>query len=393
MKKSSFCTTSGHYEQSSPSCARTKFHFVNPRSGFTLIELMISLALGLIVVAAATLLFLTGQRSVAMQQGVAELQDNANFGLNYITKDIRLSNLNTKKAQINDQTLYGGIVLTSAASADVVTDGSIKKPNIPTLIALAPALLSQSDDRLSVVGTGDQWTGISNVKDLANTDLRSDQLVVQYLPQYTVNGTNYDGGFDCEGNAIRFPKTENLRIYVQRYFLRTDSNAGTNETSPLALACDAGYYAIGEFHAADPTATPPKPATIPLNPPNEITGLGGGGEIIVKRVDQFRVLLGVEGPVTDTSTSTPVTSIKRNYVSIKDYMAMTVPRPRILSVQLGMLVRSTQTVGAEVAVNANQQFTVLDQTVKVKTTSNDPKYIRQVISQTVALRNALGERE
>lgn len=56
----------------------------NKQQGFTLVELIISLALGLMVVAAAILLFLTGQKSVAMQKGVAELQDNANFGLNYI---------------------------------------------------------------------------------------------------------------------------------------------------------------------------------------------------------------------------------------------------------------------------------------------------------------------
>jgi type IV pilus assembly protein PilW len=87
-----------------------------------------------------------------------------------------------------------------------------------------------------------------------------------------------------------------------------------------------------------------------------------------------------------------VTNIIHQYVSIKDYMALTAPRPRILSLQVGMLVRSTQSVGAESAVKSDQEFTVLDQTVKVRT-STDPKYIRQVVSQTVALRNALGERE
>ncbi|ERQ00136.1 hypothetical protein Q674_03200 [Acinetobacter sp. COS3] len=366
----------------------------NKQSGFTLIELMISLTLGLIITAAAILLFITGQRSAAMQQGVAELQDNANFGLNYITKDIRMSNLNTKKAEINDETLYGGIVLTSGDSADVVTDSTTspvtKKPNIPVEISLAPELLSQSDDRLIAVGTGNQWTGISNVEDTSGTELRSDQLVVQYLPQYTINGTNYDGGFDCEGNSILFPKTENLRIYVQRYYLKTDTNAGTNEESPLALACDAGYYAIGDFHSADTSVTPPIAATIPATAPTAITNFGDAGEIIVKRVDQFRVLLGVQSDVA-AAASTPA-STTYQYLSIKDYMALTAPRPRILSIQLGMLVRSTQSVGNESAVKADQEFTVLDQIVKVKA-STDPKYIRQVVSQTVALRNALGERE
>lgn len=363
------------------------------QTGFTLIELMISLVLGLIITAAAVLLFITGQRSAAMQRGVAELQDNANFGLNYITKDIRMSNLNTTKAEINDGTLYGGVVLTTGVSDDVETDSSSTiKPTIPSQIVLAETLVSQSDDRLATVGTGNTWTGSSNVEDASGTALRSDQLVVQYLPQYTINGTNYDGGFDCEGNQILFPVTENLRVYVQRYFLRTDDNSSNSESSPLALACDAGYYAIGTFHAADPTATPPQEATIPATAPTIITGLGGAGQIIVKRVDQFRVLLGIQDSETDVSASTPVTNITHQYVSIKDYMALTAPRPRILSIQLGMLVRSTQPVGTESVVKADQEFTVLDQVVKVKA-STDPKYIRQVVSQTVALRNALGERE
>lgn len=356
----------------------------NKQTGFTLIELMISLTLGLIVTAAAVLLFITGQRSVAMQKGVAELQDNANFGLNYITKDIRLTNLNTKTAAINDQTLYGGVVLTSNASADAVTNTAVtpnvKKPTLPTTVVVDNTLLSQSSGRAGVtVGTSPQWTGASNAEDTAGTALTSDQLVIQFLPQYTVDdkGTplvatddELVGGFDCEGAEIRYLKSAGLRMYVQRYFLRADTNSASNESSPLALACDAGYY--------------------PINAPTAITNFGDAGEIIMKRVDHFRVLLGVQSDVA-AAASTPA-STAHQYVSIKDYMAMTAPRPRILSIQLGTLVRSTQSVGAEAAVKADQQFTVLDQTVKLKT-STDPKYIRQVVSQTVALRNALGERE
>lgn len=348
----------------------------NKQVGFTLIELMISLALGLIVVAAAILLFLTGQKSVAMQKGVAELQDNANFGLNYITKDIRLTNLNIKDAAINDRTLYGGIVLTSAASSfvDTSTDATgvvIKYPNLPPSIigsSSADALLTQSNG-ITAVGSGNVWTGVSNVSDSGGTALNSDQLVIQYLPQYTLDtkGTSdesddqYVGGFDCEGNELRFAKASGLQMVVQRYFLRSDNNKASNESSPLALACDAGYY--------------------PISTPTAIVNYGGAGEIIMKRVDHFRVLLGVQ-----------FANGSHRYMPISAYMALASPRPRILAVQLGALVRSTQAMGADSTIKSDQNFQVLDQTVKVKT-STDPKYIRQVVSQTIALRNALGERE
>ena len=321
----------------------------NKQLGFTLIELMISLALGLIVVAAAILLFLTGQKSVAMQKGVAELQDNANFGLNYITKDIRLTNLNVRSAAINDQTTYGGIVLT--------TSNTESKSNVYlTGTALDADFISKNNLTSNVVNSSD-------------TAVNSDQLVIQYLPQYTLDdkgtaSTTDDelvGGFDCEGTELRFNKASTgLQVVVQRYFLRADSNKATNESSALALACDAGHYA--------------------LETPAAISSYGDAGEIIMKRVDHFRVLLGVEA------------NGMHRYMPVSSYMALTAPRPRILSVQLGALVRSTQPLGNDAIIKSNQTFQVLDQTVKVKA-STDPKYIRQVVSQTIALRNALGERE
>ena len=324
-----------------PSCA----------SGFTLVELLISQALGLIVVAAAVLLFLTGQKSIAMQKGVAELQDNANFGLNYITQDLRLTNLNTKSAVINDQTAFGGVVLSSSNTEP--------KSNVYLSdAALSVNLISKNNLK-------------SNVVNSRNATVGSDQLVIQYLPQYHLEGNDLVGGFDCEGTELRFNRaTQGLQVVVQRYFLRADNHKTSNESSALALACDAGHYS--------------------LETPNAIVGYGGTGEIIMKRVDHFRVLLGVQSDVA-AAASTPA-STTHQYVSIKDYMGMTAPRPRILSIQLGALVRSTQSVGAESAVRADQQFQILDQTVKLKT-STDPKYIRQVVSQTIALRNALGERE
>ncbi|MDU5498181.1 MAG: pilus assembly protein PilW, partial [Acinetobacter baumannii] len=50
-------------------------------------------------------------------------------------------------------------------------------------------------------------------------------------------------------------------------------------------------------------------------------------------------------------------------------------------------------VGQEIAIKDDQQFSVLDQTITVKKPENSTKkYVRQVISQTIALRNVIGER-
>ncbi len=298
------------------------------QKGFTLIELMIALALGLIVVAAAAMLFLTGVKSSQVQQGMADLQDNANFGLNYITQDLRLANLNTVEAAMNDVLLHGGVVLSQS--------------NLPTRIQadVDDVLLSRSNG--DAVGSDNEWTGASNVTQ------NSDQLVIQYKPAQT-------GGFDCEGREI----TTVDRIVIQRYFLRIDANAGAGEGNPLALACDAGDY-----------------------DDNDLTRYGDAGEIIMKRVDHFRVLLNVSNAAGN-----------RRYIGIHEYMALTGTKPRILGVSLGVLARSGQSTGQEASTAQNNAFVVLDQDVAIGENGNPQGFIRQVVTQEVAIRNALGERE
>ena len=289
------------------------------QQGYTLIELIIALALGLIIIAAAVLLLLTGMRSNAMQQGVSDLQDDANFGLNYITQDVRLANLKTITAKMDDQLLMGGVVL------------SIH--NIPTKFnALSPTLLSTG-------GSG-----------LSNVEQHSDQLVIQYRPMAT-------GGFDCQGRRI----DDTTYTIIQRYFLRQDTTKTAGEEQPLSLACDAGRYNESD---------------------NAILDYGDSGEIIMKRVDQFHVLLSVS---TDTD--------QRRYISIDNYLALGQNKPRILGVYLGALTRSAQNVGKDKAIEQSNNFAVLDQDVVVKGNSNPKGYIRRVVTQEVAFRNALGERE
>lgn len=333
------------------------------QKGFTLIELLISLVIGLIVVAAAGLLFVTGQKSYMLQQGTSDIQDNANFGLDYIVKDVRLANLDSVSASLTDRAYIGGVVLTSAFdattsaritdSAGVTTIYSNLEDKLvgPSVVA---NLLSRSSGQ--TVGNAPLWAGSSNVQE-GGVDLASDQLVIQYRPVVI-------GGFDCEGTEI----TRTDRVIVQRYFLREDTNKASNEPNkPLALACDAGYYSTSGSDTA-------------------VTNFGDAGEIIMKRVDYLRVLLDVVN--TDGNS---------RYLSVKEYLTetagFTAVGPRIVAVHIGILARSNAPVGNDEMIKEDQKFQVLDKTVTVKASAtNKTKYVRQVVSQGVALRNALGGR-
>ena len=219
---------------------------MNNEKGFTLIELMVALTLGLLISAAAMQLFLTSQKNNVSQQGLINLQGSSIFGLESIVRDIRQANLLAEQPYMDDKTPSGGIVLTPF---NLSTKYHETSPGVKELD------FSIDEDLLSKSGVGD-----SNL-----TGLSSDQLVVQYR----VNETNH---FDCEGNSIP------ARTYVvQRFFLREDSNTQSNEPNkPLALACKATRYLEKD-----------------LSTKNTLDDLSGDGQIIIPRVDHLRVLLGV----------------------------------------------------------------------------------------------------
>ncbi|XID74596.1 PilW family protein [Alkanindiges sp. WGS2144] len=342
--------------------------FINKKqAGFTLVELMVSIVLGLIIVAAATQLFITGQASLNLQRSMAEIQDNGNFGLNYLLQDIRKANLDAVQAVINDRNLYGGIVLTGLTSYPTLTEAEQQtiSANLPyNLVASKVPKVLLTRGAGQTVGSSNQWTGVTNITGKSGDDTAistSDQLVIQYKA-VEVNTT------DCEGQNITQQDIDDGTYIVQRYFLRKDGN----NNNDLALACDAGRYKTNV-------------STLPT----EITGYGGGGEILMRRVDHFHILLGVKENDSD----------EFRYMSVNDYMGngtndmdltTTIPRPRIMSIQLGMLVRGAD-ITNDSLVTGTQEYNILDQKVKL---TNDAqasgKYLRQVITQTVALRNGYG---
>lgn len=286
-------------------------------SGYTLVELMIALILGLIVIAAGIQLLIGGQKSLLFQSAVADVQDNANIGINYIVSDIHHANLNLPyRAMLNNR--ISGLVVSDANFKDPPSSGS-------PLIKMDGAIFSESE-------AGPSFTNI-----------KSDILVIQYRPVVA-------RGYDCEGNLI----TSVNDVIVQRYFLRVDKNSPNED---LALACDAGRYAFG-------TGT-------------EITGLDGSGQIIMPRVDQFKVLIGV------------INGDQMAYMTPKQFADNTVGA-RAVSLQIGVLVRSVDNSSSN--TQENNQFELLNEAYKLAVPDNvQRKYLRIPVEQTIAFRNALGD--
>ncbi|MCO8047539.1 PilW family protein [Acinetobacter towneri] len=297
---------------------------MNIQRGFTLIELMIALVLGSLIVAASIQVFINANQSLAFQQSSANIQNSGLFGMDYIVRDLRRANIDSNSAAMTVDTLHGGIVFNNK---------NISKVTMTDADSIN-ALLTKSS------------IGPSNFN-----SLKSDQIVIQY--KNTIGSQ-----FNCEGVKV-LPN----QFVVQRYFLKEEKAAATaDQYRPLSLRCKATVYTGDSATSLD---------------------LSGDGEMLIPNVDHLRVLLGVarDNPVKDGVMDDFL------YVSPSEYIKL-IDKPQIVSIQLGILVRSPESVanGTELT-----KFTVLDlQNKELLTDPDKSKYLRQVITQTVALRNGFG---
>ena len=309
--------------------------------GFTLIELMISLVLGLIVSAAVIQVYLINVKTSSIQASGSELQDASVFGLQQLEKSIRLANLGNPTTRIDGTTPNGGIVLTGL---------NIGVPNAPTPYPNTGYLTRRAGD--TAVGTNG-WTGISNT----NTD--SDQLTIQY--------TNITGApmIDCEGATAAVND-----IVIERYFVRlATSNTSTTAIKDLVLACDAGRVnktgGIATF-----TSSP------------DSRNFGQAGQEFIVNVDQFKVLLGAQY-TTGTNAGQLI------YLPSSAYSLITTPdKAAITAVKIGLIVHgSTPIIGSA----EQSEFALLGQLPannKLKTDSSSKKKVRSTYETTTLLRNA-----
>lgn len=350
------------------------------QQGFTLIELMISLILGLLVSAAALQILYTNSLSSNIQSAGSNIVDTNTFGLDYLTKQIRKANYGILSSQsffLNHRTPQGGIVLTAPDNLTVFGNTVAGETVASNLRGLSKSNQQISDTFLT--RSASSLSG-SNVK-FGSTALSSDQLTIQYK-------VSSDNQVDCQSRNVM--KDDYV---IERYFVRDGG-----------LACASAIYTYSETTAKkdatnqnainiDKYKKPIKQSDGSFNRDTSDTtqNLAGSGEIIIPNVDYFRVLLGVSD---SKNFSTNPSTYKLTYMPIPTPITTvnadpfpTLNNRRIVNVQIGLLVRSDGSVTA----SKDPSFTVLDKTdIKLNDTSKNDGKMRRVLETTVFLRNARG---
>lgn len=298
--------------------------YYSAQSGFTLIELMISLVLGLLISAAVIQVYIINTRTLTVQQSASEVQDSAIFALQPLEEHIRIANLGNPITSITNTTNHGGIVLSAAN-------------------------LGSSNDT-----DAEYFTNSASDSSLSNTDVDSDQLTIQYK-NITPNSL-----YDCEGGEI----ADDSSWVVERYFLRLATGASaTPAVKDLVLACDAGRV--------DDTGASTNSEGVETS-----STFSGNGSVIAPAVDQFQVLLGTQTSI-DTLT----------YLSASDYLSLAAAdKPAITTVKIGFIVRSNTPLITDTDTSQFNLFGQ-SQELKASTDTRK-KYYRRSYESTILLRNA-----
>ena len=331
------------------------------QKGFTLVELMVALVLGLLISAAALQIFYTSSVNNNRQKAGSQIQDNAVFGIDGLSKHLRRANYGansnaTSGFYLNHLTPQGGVVLTRPTGT-LPSSGSTSPWSKSNLNGLKSGSTPLPTDILSANGSANS---ASNIKGIAN----SDQLTIQYQAYQ-------DGMFTCDGEAISRDD-----YVVERYFVRNDTTVRPNQNG---LACASLIYTYNE---ADANGT-----GIDITAP-KLAKLRGDGMIILPNVDYFRVLLGT---TAQNNFATDPSSLAFVYRPIPADPT-TLAGQRIVSMQVGLLMHSdTATVSKQ--ENNSLRFNILDKRNQQLNTSaaNSSKYLRNVYETTTLIRNARGK--
>ena len=326
---------------------------MNKQQGFTLIELMISLVLGLLIIAAASQVYVISLRTATVQQAGSSILDANVFGLQQIENNIRMAGLG-----------LSDVAKAGAADSGILAGGDN---------AAAISVLNVNGAKLSSSLISRDGSGPTNTT-------RGGQPTIQYRAPADMR--------DCEGHLVLGPRTGILdlpgnpvvsidgQIIVERYFVK--NNNGT-----LELRCDAGLYVSnhiiqddgqGQRNSGQGTANAPTILTGANNRHN-IHNLNDDGALIASGIDDFQVRFGIARDKNHSGI---------RYVTPTEYQALS-SDTAIITVQLGLLTKGS--VPSSDAPES-QTYTILGNDVSMK--SDQGQFIRRVYETNIMLRNSRG---
>lgn len=347
---------------------------MNTQKGFTLIELMISVVIGLIIIAAAGQVYVMAIRTGSSQKAAANILDSNVYGLQQIERHLRMA----------------GLGLSENSELNKVCSGILIAKDATSLTQCA--LLTGVDNKSPITKLPlDLWTNVSNVT--------SNSVGAEKLPQLTIQYRAPEDMSDCEGRLALGPREvrgqsvehtsfvagqndTDIRIggqvVVERYFVKRN---GDN----LELRCDAGRY-VPEWIKSE-GANADKSAIIGVNSSASdmknallaatVHNMSDDGVLMISDLDHFDLLLGVNE------------AHGFRYYNINDYLANA--PGNIVSVKIGILAKGSVATKQDANQPVQTDYVLLDHNIKLSGTQASGA-LRRVYESATTLRNSRGNK-
>lgn len=324
------------------------------QQGFTLIELMISLVLAMLIIAAVVQVYIISTKTATMQQAASGILDNNVFGMQKVERNLRMA----------------GLGLSDISSSTAKQSGIIIKGKTPL------------DDRFGFTAKDDWLThvGAATTSNVAGTP--SDQLTIQFRAPMHIR--------DCEGRLALGPREViNERSSSNTNFVKTDGQViveryfVTNNNGTLELRCDAGRY-ITELV----TKESPETLEIAKNDDyatkytalNTISELGDNGVLVASGIDLFKTQFAV------------AQGNNIRYMTVAEYEAdNNLSSSPIVGVKLAIMTSGDTPVLKSEKLE-NPTYIVFGKQVSLKADQSSD-YIHRVYESNVMLRNSRGPKQ
>jgi type IV pilus assembly protein PilW len=328
----------------------------NSHRGFSLIELMVALAIGLFIISVFGYLYLGSKQTYRSQDGVARIQENARFAFSYLAREVRQSGL--------------------------VSCYSINSVTPKNLVSNAPTITFNAANATTGFNNGGGWTAPAGFTRVAGTDVLRIQRVAPESVLVKATMASASANVVLESNALNFATNETLVIAdcsaVNVFRAEVTTNAGNTELIHDATKnSDNRFLVLGNIAYAYPrhamvarleqidyfvgtTATNTVP-TLYAWSNNLQDATVSTPQAVLGDIDDFQLRFGLWDPAIASNRCTPL-----SYVN----------------------PASTLAYENTVAVRVSMRFRSPEQNVSVGTAASGR--IRQTLEQVISLRNRNG---
>lgn len=343
-------------------------------SGFSLVELMVSVTIGLIILAAVATLFVSSKKTYSTQDRLARLQENARFAMHYLARDMRMAGYFgclDESTEVHS-TLNAGTFMYGPTSSGMIAIEGLENASgnwYPSAVASVPSGIKSGTDAITVRMSADpSSTPITLTKPSPPTSAVFD-----------VSSTTgiYDGDVIMVGDCA---SADILQVTQTPSGLKIQHNTGDNDplpgnaNKPLSKQYkDAQIFKfIARMYFIRDNASVP---TLYMQEN------GAAAQPLVEGVEDLQILYGKDTDATPDGV--PNVYLKAGEAGL----STTSDWSRVKSVRIGMLVRTLNDKDTDVDIRSTYDVNGTTFTVPTDAGGNRDKFQRRVFLGTHQLRN------